>query len=73
MPRFLNGDRVRYMRSAYQDKEGYIAGIKKMQSEETGRPIYHIIWVGEGEVFSYGIHERNLKLISRKPQPDWEV
>ena len=72
MPKFLEGDRVRYIGNEYQGKEGFINGIKVLISVITNRPIYYIKWEGEEERFGYGIHEKNLELIKRK-EPDWRV
>jgi len=76
MPKFMQGDRVRYLRGGhtkeYSQKEAYIDGIKVFASEETGRPIYYIKWAEDEGRFEYGIHEKNLELIKRK-DPDWEV
>jgi hypothetical protein len=72
MPKFLDGDRVRYIGGNYEPREALIEGIKVMVSEVTSRPIYYIRWAGDEEKFSFGIHEQNLELIKRK-DPDWRV
>lgn len=72
MPKFLDGDKVKYIGGNLEPQEGIVDGVKVMISEETGRPIYYIIWDGTVERYNYGIHEKYLKLVKRK-EPDWRI